>query len=192
MRFLQISVILLFAALIGNLLKPLYWDRLEDMLRKRSDFGQVPGTPTDTTGESGTGMGFVTEKGFVRFRSEVRERYARASDLDRLKQGLQVNGEGDEALRLEVTSERARGDSLSRTVAGGYPNRATVDSLLGGFVRQERFVALQAVVQGLHRAERGGGMAPTPAGRPVFRRRNLWKGYHQVHPPYAMKAGGGR
>ena len=75
-----------------------------------------------------------------------------------------------------------------------YLSRSQMDSLMKGFVKESRFVALQGFVQGLQRARTGGGggMVPTPVGRPLFHRRNLWKGYHQIHPPYLMKAGGDR
>lgn len=192
MRFLQVFVVLIFMALIGNLLKPLYWDRLEDAIRKRSDFGPGPEGAEDTTEMSGASGGYVTRFGFERFRAEVREKYARTSDVERLRQALQMNGDADKVLNDRVLSSWATLDSLSQVLAVAYRTGAQVDSLLGNFVREDRFSALQGLVQGLHRAQSGGGTVPTPAGRPVFRRRDLWTGHHQVHPPYAMKTGGGR
>ena len=192
MRFLQVFAVLVFMALIGNLLKPLYWDRLEDAVRKRSDFSPGPEGAEDTTGTSDASGGYVTRFGFERFRAEVRERYAQTSDVERLRQALQMNEGADTALNDRVLSCRAALDSLSEVLTVAYRSGAQVDSLLGNFVKEDRFSALQGLVQGLHRAQSGGGTVPTPAGRPVFRRRNLWTGHHQVHPPYAMKTGGGQ
>lgn len=177
-------------ALIGNLLKPLYWDRVEDALRRHSDFGAGPEGGEDSTGLRWSGEGFVTRSGFERFRAEVRDRYARSSEVDFLRKGLQANDDADLILQGRMALSASTVDSLARRVPEEYLSRVQADSLLGGFVREDRFAALQGIVQGLHRVRTGGGMAPTPAGRPVFRRRNLWKGYHLVHPPYAARAGG--
>lgn len=192
MRFLQVVAVLIFLALIGNLLKPLYWDRLEDLLRARSDFGPDMDGTEDTTGGSGAAGGYVTRPGFERFRQEVRERYARSSDLERVRRDLQDNYVRRENLNEQIASAWSALDSLSQALRMDYLSRAQVDSLMKGFVRGDRFVALQGVVQGLHRARGGGGTGPAPVGRVPPPRRNLWKGYHQVHPPYLPKTGGDR
>ena len=192
MRFLQIFAVLIFMALIGNLLKPLYWDRVEDLLRQHSDFGAGPGASEDSTGFTDFSRGYVTRAGFERFRADARGRFARVSDVEGLRQVIRANEAAGNTLNDQVASHRTTLDSLSRVLASEYRSGVQVDSLLDNFVKEERFAVLQGLVQGLHRAERGGGMVPTPAGKPVFRRRNLWTGHHQVHPPYALKAGGGR
>lgn len=184
--------VLIFLALIGNLLKPLYWDHVEDFVRKRSDFGSGLNGVEDTTGAYDAAGGYVTRSGFERFRQEVRERYARLSDVERAHRDLQENYSTREALNEQIIFARSAFDSLSQALRTDYLSRAQVDTLMKGFVTEGRFVALQGFVQGLHRGQNGGGLMPTPVGRSSFPRRNLWKGYHQVHPPYLTKPGGGR
>lgn len=192
MRFLQVVAVFIFLALIGNLLKPLYWDHLEDFLRARSDFGPEPDGTEDTTGVYEATGGYVTRPGFERFRREVRERYARVSDLERVHRDLRENYATREALNEQIAFTRSAFDSLSQALQMDYLSRAQTDSLMKGFVTADHFIALQRVLQGLHRARRGGGLGPAPVGRSSFSRRNLWKGYHQVHPPYLTKTGGDR
>lgn len=193
MRFLQVVAVLIFLALIGNLLKPLYWDRVEDFLRIRFDFGAGPDRVEDTTGVYDATGGYVTRSGFERFRREMRERYARLSDVERFHRDVQENYATREALNEQIVFTRSAFDSLSQIVRTEYLSRSQMDSLMKGFVAEDRFISLQGFVQGLQRARRGGeGMVPTPVGRPLFHRRNLWRGYHQIHPPYLTKAGGDR
>jgi hypothetical protein len=189
---LQAVAVLIFLALIGNLLKPLYWDHVEDFLRRRSDFGSELAGAEDTTGVYETAGGYVTRSGFERFRREVRERYARRQDVEQVRQDLQVNYAAKEALNEQIIFAHAAFDSLSQALQTDYLSRAYSDSLTKGFVTQDRFVSLQRFVQGMNRGRSGGGLMPTPAGRSSFPRRNLWKGFHQVFPPYLTKPGGGR
>ena len=192
MRFLQAVAVLIFLALIGNLLKPLYWDHVEDFLRRRSDFGSDLNGIEDTTGVYETAGGYVTRSGFERFRRDVRERYARWSDVERVRQDLQANYATREALNEQTTFAHSAFDSLTQALQTNYLSRAYLDSLKKDFVTEDRFVALRGFVQGLNRGRSGGGLMPTPVGRSSFPRRNLWKGFHQVHPPYLTKPGGGR
>lgn len=192
MRFLQAVAVLIFLALIGNLLKPLYWDHVEDFLRRRSDFDSGLNGAEDTTGVYETAGGYATRSGFERFRREVRERYARLSDVERVRQDLQANYATKEVLNEQMIFAHSAFDSLSQALQMNYPSRAYLDSLMQGFVTEDRFVALQGFLQGMHRVQSRGGLMPTPVGRSSFPRRNLWKGYHQVHPPYLTKPGGGR
>ena len=143
--------------------------------------------------KSSTSEGYLTRSGFERFRTEIRERYARTQDVDRLRQDVQENYATGEAMKEEIASRQLAFDSLAQALRTEYVTQSQVDSLMRGFVPEEDFTALQGVVHGLHRARSGGrGAIPTPSGRPVFRRRNLWKGFHQPYPPYLVKSGGTR
>jgi hypothetical protein len=110
-----------------------------------------------------------------------------------LRREAQRNFAIKEALNEEIASRHLAFDSLAQALHTEYVTQSQVDSLMKGFVQADDFTALQGFVQGLHRARGGGaGAIPTPSGRPVFRRRDLWKGFHQTYPPYLAKSGGSR